>query len=86
MSVLITINLPQLCTSYVHTVRPFNVVLFDSIVYMFRVSFRKMGKGGGGKIVLMKEMGGGKGSVHDSAPARGVLGHAPPENFEFYTL
>ena len=32
MSVLITINLPQLCTSYVHTVCPFNVVLLDKIV------------------------------------------------------
>ena len=52
MSVLITINLPQLCTSYVHTVRPFNVVLFDNImciVYMFMVLFRKMGKGGAKK-------------------------------------
>ena len=51
MSVLITINLPQLCISYVHTVRPFNVVLLDKIVYMFRVSFtfyvEKWAKGGG---------------------------------------
>ena len=43
---------------------PINVVL--------RVSFRKMGKGGG-ETILTKNMGGG-GSVYDSAPSRGGMG------------
>ena len=34
----------------------------------------------GGKIIVMKKMGGRR-SARDSAPARGVWGHAPPENF-----
>ena len=37
-------------------------------------------------MIVMKKMGGGggggaKGSARDSAPGRGVWGHAPPENF-----
>ena len=49
-----------------------------------RVSFRKMDKGVGAKIILRKKQG-GKGNVCDSMPSRGVWGHAsplPPENFQ----
>ena len=38
-------------------------------------------KDSGGKVILMKKNGGGKGSARESAPAWGVWGHAPPENF-----
>ena len=39
------------------------------------------GGGGGGKMILMKKKWGVKSSAHDSAPSRGVWGHAPPEHF-----
>ena len=46
---------------------------------LYRVSFRKIGKRGQNDIY--EKNGGGKGSARDSAPARGVWGHAPPKIF-----